>query len=643
MKKNKKANSSVAKLYKCVYYKNFNGQGGVAITKEDLQKIRIGEFDELFALDKDEVDVVLHQDNSEVLTGTIVDIVKHNTFNLIGYIQKFKNQLLLKVAKNRFGNYLVKINSKIDNFDRDQIYNFIIKEYPSIDNPYFVVELNSKILDVSEDEIYLDNLLAESGLPCKFNDEINLFIKNLSNKIKKKDLLDRIDLRDLNFVTIDGKDAKDFDDALYCETCVDGFKLYVAIADVSHYVKEDDLLDKEALLRGNSVYLPKMVVPMLPEKLSNNLCSLKPNEDRLVLCCEMNINFSGIVTEYNIYNGVINSKSRLTYDVVQQWLNELSFCPQNLIENISNLFLVYKSLIKNKKLRGAINLELAEPSFIFDKNNNIIDLQVVNRLESHKIIEECMLAANVSVADFLVKHQLPCLFRIHDKPSQEKFKKLKDFLNSIAIKFDISYEHLTSKDMDDLLEKTSDNINFAIIQQEVLRSMQLAIYTTENIGHFGLSYKNYLHFTSPIRRYPDLVIHRVLKNYLNKKKLSLSDNNLTSIASHTSFTERRAESLERKMSSFYKCQLAQKYIDKEYSGIITSVVNFGVFVYLPDIMIDGLIHVSELGKDYFVFDDKLQVLVGKRSGVKYNGGQNVFVIIDKVDMNQLLISFKLIV
>ena len=636
--KKKKLNNDPC-LYICTYYKNFNSQGGTAVTKDESKKIRITEFDELFALDKDEVEVAV-QEKSDSLTGKIVNICNHNTTSLIGNIQQYKDQYLLKVSRSKFGNYLVKINSKIDKFDRDKVYTCIIKEYPTLINPYFVVELQHNAENLSDEDNFLNNLLLESGLPVNFTDEINTYVKNISNKISKKDLLNRIDLRALDFVTIDGKDAKDFDDALYCKANSDGFKLYVAIADVSHYVKEDDLLDKESLLRGNSVYFPRRVIPMLPEKLSNDLCSLKPQEDRLVLCCEMDIDLQGNVVCYNLYNGVINSKSRLTYDLVQQWLNELSFCPKELIENISNLYLVYKALLKNKKIRGAINLEIPEISFIFDKDGTVNSLQASNRFDSHKIVEECMLAANVSVADFLTKNELPCLYRIHDKPSLDKFQKLKEFFNSIAVKFNIKYEQLTSTYLSELLEKIIDNPNFLMIQQEVLRSMQLAIYTTNNIGHFGLSYKNYLHFTSPIRRYPDLIIHRILKNYLSKKKLT--DINLSSIATHTSFTERRAETMERKMSSFYKCQLALKCIDKQYNGIIMSVVNFGVFVYLPEIMIEGLIHVSELGKDYFVFDENLQVLIGKRSGIKYYCGQNVDVIVDNVNINQLLISFKLV-
>ena len=627
----------------CIYHKHNNGMGGIAIDIKTGVKIHILENAENFALDKDEIMVIEDGERVGITYGSVKSIINHNTTHLTGTMQLYKDQLLLKVNNTKFGNYLVKIRSNVDKIDRDSLFNSIIVEYPNEESLFFVVELANTVSKAGEDESYVAHLIAESGLPVEFSNAALTQAENLPESVSSYDLKNRIDLRKIPFVTIDGPDAKDFDDAVYCEL-VDGFyNLYVAIADVAHYVSSGSALDKEAYIRSTSVYFPKRVIPMLPEKISNGLCSLNPHVDRLVMCCQMKVSLDGKIVDYKVYNGVIHSAARLTYSKVQSWIEELSLIPPELITNISNLYLVFQSLLHSREIRGAIDFETVEPVFIFDDDTGMVkELQPRVRLEAHRLIEECMLAANVCMADFLIKKRHRSLFRIHAKPSAEKFSALKEYLNSIAVPFDVTYKDLTPHHYASLLKAVRDNLQFPAIQQSVLRSMQLAVYSPNNVGHFGLSYDRYLHFTSPIRRYPDLLVHRVAKSILEDEEYQYV-HDLASIGDNTSFAERRAEDLERKTVAFYKCQYAKTHVGKEFSGLITSVVNFGVFVYIPDLMLDGLVHVTELGSDYYVFDEKKQLLIGKKTGVKFASGQELQIEIAGVDMAKLFIDFKLVV
>ena len=631
-------------MHICIYHKNQNGMGGVAIEKSTGLKINILESAESFALHHDEVEVLQDNEQTGELYGSVHSIIKHNTTNLVGTIQAYKHEFFLKVTNPKFGHYLVKIKSNISKFDREQVFNTIITSYPEITRPYFEVELANSIGQVGEDQTYIAELLVEANLPVEFTKAAITQAEALPEQINPEDVHqhNRVDLRQIPFVTIDGEDAKDFDDAVYCEVKDNMYHLYVAIADVAHYVTSGSPLDNDAYLRSTSVYLPKQVIPMLPERISNGLCSLNPHVDRLVMCCQMQISMDGKIMDYQVYNGVIHSAARLTYAKVQDWVNELSLTPPELVSNISNLYLAYQALLESRHLRGAIDFDTVEPVFIFDDEGMVTELQARTRLEAHKLIEECMLAANVCIADFLLKHKHPALFRNHDKPSEEKFNALKQYLNSIAVPFDVKYDDLAPFHYAKLLEQVHDNPQFPAIQQSVLRSMQLAVYGPNCIGHFGLSYDRYLHFTSPIRRYPDLLVHRAAKKVLMHEVYQYT-HDLGAMGEHTSYTERRAEDLERKSDSFYKCQYAKTHIGKEYDGVITSVVNFGVFVYIPQLMLDGLVHVTELGRDYFVFDEKKQILVGRKSGTKFHPGQELKIELAGVDMAKLFIDFKLVV
>lgn len=642
LKNNKTKSATKHTEYKCTYYKNKNGMGGIAINEKTQTEYVISSKDESYALDKDEVLVAIleHGEKDEQSHGRIIEIKKHNTTNLSGYIQKHKDKFLLKVNTQKFGNYLVIIRSDCLNFDRDELYNTVIMSYPSENEAFFVVELVNKIGFHDDDQSFIAKLLKDSNIPTEFSSAAIEQTMKIKDQIEKGELINRTDLRELPFVTIDGADAKDFDDAVCVTTKDDIFTLYVAIADVATYVTFNSPLDHDAYLRGTSIYFPKNVIPMLPEHLSNGVCSLKPNVDRLTMCCEMKINAIGEIISYKVYNAVINSKARLTYEKVQDWINELSLIPNELVANITNLYLVFHALGTARKKRGAIDFNSVEAVFNFDDHGIVTDLQPRIRLESHQLIEECMLAANVCVADYFLKNNMPTLFRIHPKPSEEKFTALKAYLNGIAVKFEVKYSELAPHHLAELLEETKTHANYPAIEQVVLRSMQLAIYSRDNVGHFGLSYEKYLHFTSPIRRYPDLLVHRALKSIIEKKE-PMYLHELSILGEQTSFTERRAEDLSRKIDAYYKCQYAKSHVGKEFIGNVSSVVNFGLFVYIPTLMLDGLLHVTNLDGDYFVFDEIGQKLVGRKTGITYKSGQEVFIEITGVDMAQLFIDFKL--
>ncbi len=642
-------NTTTITTYHCIYHKKYDGMGGIAIDKDTKLKIYIDESNEFFALHLDEVTVEVDNNfnNLEQITGRIVNIDKHNTKQLSGYIQRYKNEFFLKVVTARFGDYLVKILQPPTDYNRESLYDVEILNYPDVNRNFFEVKLNNEVGTIAKTEQsaieYMEQLITNSNLPVDFSSKTIHEASLLPEFVEEKDINKswRVDLRDFDFVTIDGEDAKDFDDAVYCKLINGVYHLYVAIADVAHYVRHDSSLDRDAYLRGNSVYFPQLVIPMLPEKLSNGLCSLKPGVNRLVMCCEMQINQDGIVQEYKVYNAVINSKARLTYNQVQNWLDELVDTPLELMENISNLYLVYKALSKEREKRGAINFETIEPYFVFDDNNQVNQIIPRYRLDAHKLIEECMLVANVCVADFLITNKHPALFRNHDKPTVEKFNILKQYLNSHAIHFDVKYDDLSPLHLARLLESLHQHPQFTIIQQTVLRSMPLAVYDAECIGHFGLSYDKYLHFTSPIRRYPDLLVHRAVKAVLKNNIYEFSYN-LEVAGEHLSFTERRSEELERKLDAYYKCQYAKNHIHSQFEGVVTSVVSFGLFVYIKDLLLDGLVHVTQLAGDYYTYNEDKQILVGKKNGAVYSLGQSLKVEIFNVDMNKLFIDLKIV-
>lgn len=624
-----------------IYCKNKNSTGGIAINKNTNEIININEYRDNYALDKDIVKIKIYTNKYGSKYAKITEITRHSITHIVGKVSLNKSGTLFLNSTHKSITLPIHVHSYHKTVDFTELYNSIITKYPDKNKPYFEVKILNSIGKIEDDNAFLNKILIENNVPTSFHKNTIKQSEEISDVIPDEEIQKRKDLRNLAFVTIDGIDAKDFDDAVYCKVHGEIFTLFVAIADVSHYVTQDSPLDREALLRGTSVYVPKKVIPMLPEHLSNGLCSLNPHVDRLTLCAEMNINKKGEIINYEIYKAVIKSHARLTYEQVEQWIHDLSSIPENLITTITNLYLVFNNLLINRTQRGSIDFDTTEPSFVFDDNGIIENIIPRVRLESHQLIEECMLAANVSVADFLIKNKQPCLFRVHGKPSIDKFNNLKTYINSLGIRFDIHYEKMIPKDYANLVKRVKDHKQFQVIQMAILRSLQLAIYDPNNIGHFGLSFDKYLHFTSPIRRYPDLLVHRAVSFLLikNLKEPFNYSKPLPMLGEHSSFTERRAEDIERQMDSFYKCLYAKTHIGKEFEGIIQSVVHFGIFVYIPELLVEGLIHIANLGNDYYTFDESKLFLHGKKTGIKYYPGLKIKVEINSVDMTQQFINF----
>jgi ribonuclease R len=461
-------------------------------------------------------------------------------------------------------------------------------------------------------------------LPHEFSKRALAAARALPDSIRKEDLEQRRDLRDLHFVTIDGETAKDFDDAVVCKRESKGFRLWVAIADVSHYVRHGDALDMEARERGTSVYFPRRVIPMLPEKLSNGLCSLNPNVERLAMVCEMAITPQGAVTEYRFYPAVIRSQARLTYTQVWQELSSGRATPQLAI-----LYEVFQVLARARAERGAIDFETVETRMLFDARGKIEKIVAEPRNDAHRVIEECMLAANVCAGGFLAGHGHPVLYRVHDVPAAEKVAALRDFLAELGLQLP-GGEVPRPGDYAQLLEKIRKRPDFALLQTILLRSLKQAVYSPNNVGHFGLAFDSYVHFTSPIRRYPDLLVHRAIKAVLAGKRYS--DLDWEALGRHCSETERRADDASRDVENWLKCYYMRDHVGGSFSGIITGVVPFGLFVTLDDYFVDGLVHISELGRDYFQFDGARHILLGERTGKRYRLADRMRVKLVRVDL-----------
>lgn len=486
------------------------------------------------------------------------------------------------------------------------------------------------------------------NLPHEWSAAVLDEIESLSEEVKEKDKQGRVDLRDLNFVTIDGEDAKDFDDAVFCERKKKGWTLYVAIADVSHYVKPNTALDKEAYERGTSVYFPGEVIPMLPEILSNELCSLKPKVDRLCLVCEMSINSAGKLKDFEFYQAVFQSKARLTYTEVAKMLANPKALrakrDQELFADLQILNELFEILYTTREARGALDFETTETKVIFGEGRKIKQIVPTERTVAHRIIEECMLLANVSAAHFVLKQKMPALFRIHEGPNPEKLQDLREFLAELGLRLP-GRKIPKPQDYTKLLKEIHGRPDQHLIQTVLLRSLSQAVYGPENIGHFGLAYDAYTHFTSPIRRYPDLLIHRAICHILakGKRKTFLYDHAMmTSFGEHCSMTERRADDATRDALDFLKCEFVKDRVGEEFEGIVTNVTGFGIFVELQNIYVEGLVHVTSLKNDYYHFDPKSRRLRGERSGKIYHLGDRLQVRVVRVDLETKKIDFDLI-
>ncbi|MYM61026.1 ribonuclease R [Vibrio sp. OCN044] len=494
-------------------------------------------------------------------------------------------------------------------------------------------------------------------IPHEWPEEVDAQIEGLGEEVPEEAKQGRVDLRELPLVTIDGEDARDFDDAVYCEAKKSGgWRLWVAIADVSYYVRPDSALDKEAINRGNSVYFPSQVVPMLPEVLSNGLCSLNPQVDRLCMVCEMTVSESGKLSGYKHYEAVMNSHARLTYNKVHHILEgdeELRQRYEPLVPHLEELHKMYKVLKRARDHRGAIEFETVETKFIFNAERKINSIEPVVRNDAHKIIEECMILANIASASLVEKAKEPALYRIHESPGEERLMGFRDFLSELGLDLKGGLEP-SPTDYADLVRQIGERQDKELIQTMLLRSMKQAVYNADNCGHFGLALKRYAHFTSPIRRYPDLLLHRAIKYLIAKENGTLKDRWTPTGGYHYSFddmdfygeqcsmTERRADDATREVADWLKCEYMQDHVGEELDGVIANVTGFGFFVRLTELHIDGLVHISTLANDYYQFDPIGQRLIGESFGAIYRLGDAVKVKVLSVNLDDRQIDFELV-
>jgi ribonuclease R len=473
--------------------------------------------------------------------------------------------------------------------------------------------------------------LRKFDLPHEFSKKATAQARSLPDCVQAEDLQGRRDLRAHRFVTIDGETAKDFDDAVVARREGKGWRLWVAIADVSHYVRAGDALDRDARERGTSVYFPRRVIPMLPEKLSNGLCSLNPEVERLAMVCEMAITPQGEVARSELYAAVIRSRARLTYTEVWDKLSS-----SKASEDLRVLHELFQALFAERTRRGAIDFDTLETRMVFDPRGKIERIVPETRNDAHRIIEECMLAANVCAGTFLAERKQPALYRVHDVPAADKVAALREFLAELGLQLP-GGEVPRPKDYARLLERIRKRPDFGLLQTILLRSLKQAVYSPSNLGHFGLAFDAYVHFTSPIRRYPDLVVHRAIKAALAQKKHVEQD--WEELGRHCSETERRADDASRDVENWLKCFYMRDHVGRTFSGSITGVVPFGLFVTLDDYFVDGLVHISELGRDYFQFDAARHMLLGERTGRRYRLADRMTVKLVRVDLETRKIDF----
>lgn len=537
-----------------------------------------------------------------------------------------------------------------------------------------------KVIEVLGDHMApgmeIEIALRAHDLPHQFSHTVLAEVATIADEVEETAKLPRKDLRELPLVTIDGEDARDFDDAVYCQTepC-GGWRLWVAIADVSYYVRHGTALDEEAISRGNSVYFPSQVIPMLPEKLSNGLCSLNPDVDRLCMVCEMTVTPTGQMSSSQFYPAVMRSKARFTYSKVaaildakaeeangenseietkdhavgQSLITEYSA----LVPDLENLKAMYLALSDARNKRGAIAFETEESLFLFNQDRKIERIVPLIRNDAHKIIEECMILANVATAQFIEKHEKPGLFRVHDKPSEDKYNNFVSYLSELGITLP-NREEPQPSDYCDILNKVAGRPDQELIQTMLLRSMRQAVYQSDNLGHFGLALASYSHFTSPIRRYPDLVVHRVIKSILLKDSQTQHEieanagaydyklEEVIELGEHCSMTERRADEATRDVSDWLKCEFMQDHVGDSFSGVISTVTNFGIFVRLHDLHIEGLVHITSLGRDYYHYDDVRMCLTGENTGIKYRVGDVVTVQVAAVNLEEKKIDLAIV-
>ena len=576
--------------------------------------------------------------------GSIVRVLERNTQEVVGrYFEEHGMPMLSPENKHIVQDIFISKDSQIAVKPGQMVIAHLV-QYPS-KKQRAIAKITEVLGEHMAPGMEIDVAIRAYQLPHEWPLDVVTEAKAFSKEVQEADKANREDLRSLPLVTIDGATARDFDDAVYCEKLPNGdFKLIVAIADVSHYVKPDTAIEKEAFARGNSVYFPDKVIPMLPTILSNELCSLNPHVDRLCLACEAIISKKGEIKKTRFFQGLMRSHARLIYSHVAHYLEgHETNIDKTLLPHLDTLYELFKILLKEREERGAISFETQETEIIFDKNRKIKNIVPISRNIAHQIIEECMLVANVAAAEYLAAQKMPLLYRVHDRPSAEKLLQLRAFLQQLGLSLE-GGEKPSPKDYSKLLALTRPREDAHLLQTVLLRSMMQAQYSPENIGHFGLAYEAYTHFTSPIRRYPDLLVHRAIcAVLLNKKRLMQEmESKMQHCAEHCSMTERRADDATRDVTLWLKCEYMLDKVGEVFPGIISGVTSFGFFVELKDIYVEGLVHVSTLSNDYYNYDDKTHSLWAKHSNKRYALGDMVSVRVVRVDLDERKIDFEVI-
>jgi ribonuclease R len=606
--------------------------------------------DDLF-LEAKQMSKVLHRDRALARVigldrkgrreGAIVEVLERANSMVVGRVL-IEHGIMVVVPENRRINQDILVApDKKSKVKAGQVVMVEIIEQPS-KHSQPIGRIAEVLGNYADPGMEIEIALRKHDLPFQFSTKALDETKTLPDKVKKTEWEGRTDLRELPMVTIDGETARDFDDAVFAEKKGKGWRLVVAIADVSHYVRPGMALDRDAQERGNSVYFPRRVIPMLPEKLSNGLCSLNPDVERLAMVCDMDINASGEIKAYKFYPAVFRSKARLTYNQVWNWLSAAAEpetdVQRSLMPQLKALYALFQILLKARGKRGAIDFETIETIMLFNDQGKIDNIVPVHRNDAHRLIEECMLAANVCASAFLETNKQPCLYRVHEGPTPEKLEGLRNFLKEFGLGL-AGGDAPTAKDYAVLLEKIKPRPDAQLLQTIMLRSLRQAQYSPDNVGHFGLSYEHYTHFTSPIRRYPDLLVHRSIKAVLEGTRYQPGA--WDEIGMHCSMTERRADEATRDVNNWLKCYYMRDRIGESFDGTIAAVVPFGVFVALDSVYVEGLVHVTELGEDYFQYDNTKHQMLGERSGKRYRLGDRLNVKLVKADLETGRIDFVL--
>lgn len=578
--------------------------------------------------------------------GDVVEVLKRNTHTVVGRFYSENGVHFVTPDNKRLPNDIAVPAGESKDARHGQIVSVEIIQQPAKRSPpvgHVVEVLGDHMAPGMEIDIAIRSHEVPEAWPAAVQQESAVFGKDVPARAKRG----REDLRALPLVTIDGADARDFDDAVYCEATSGGWRLLVAIADVSHYVHPETALDTEALERGNSVYFPERVIPMLPEVLSNGLCSLNPEVDRLCMGCEMLFNKEGRMIRSRFLNGLMRSHARLTYEeaaaIMVDQDKQARKRRKALVPHLEELYRLYKALRKGRSKRGAIDFETTETRIVFGADRKIEKIIPLVRNDAHKVIEECMVAANVAAARYLKRHKMPALYRVHATPAADKVTDLQEFLNELGLGLHGGSKP-TGRDYSAVLEKARGRPDEHLINTVLLRSMPRAEYSPDNIGHFGLAHEDYTHFTSPIRRYPDLLVHRAIRHVLAGKKPKSFQHTIDAMhafGEHCSATERRADDATRDAVDWLKCEFMLDKIGESYAGIITSTTSFGIFVELQDIYVEGLVHVTALGNDYYHFDPTRHWLMGERTNKIFRLGDPVQVRVVQVNLDDRKIDFEL--